>query len=131
MFNTHAMVLVEDRRPTGPTHVTVNEHRAPTDDSIRLAREYEEKAWQHVAQGAVQGLRGIEADALVVDQSPIERKVMLFFKLNGKPVRVTIPLDEWKDDPITALHKAVAHEVANLILMTAANDRAIRRTMTP
>lgn len=32
------------------TRVTVNEHRAPTDDSIRLFREMQDKAWDSVVQ---------------------------------------------------------------------------------
>ena len=38
---------------SSPREVTVNEHRAPTDDSIRLAEEYREKARQEFVKAYV------------------------------------------------------------------------------
>jgi hypothetical protein len=40
---------------------TVKEYRAPTDDSIRLAKEYEEKAWNAVAKRVLQDVPGFNA----------------------------------------------------------------------
>src|SRR5262249_26084131 len=70
---------------------TVHEHRAPTDESIRLAREYEEKAWQAVSNRVLEAVPEIDAQVVVVEKMLDTLESLLLFKVNGKPVRVRFP----------------------------------------
>lgn len=67
---------------------TIHEHRAPTDDSIRLAREYEEKAWEAIERRVLHDIPSIEATAVIAEESFADRATHVFFKVNGRPVRV-------------------------------------------
>ena len=50
MFNTYI-----DRSYRGPSKMDVTEHRAPTDESIKLFKEFEEKAMKNIiASGRVE-----------------------------------------------------------------------------
>ena len=69
---------------------TVHEHRAPTDESIRLAREYEEKAWNIVRDRVTEPLLNISANYVVCETAEYDRKTHIFFKVNNKPVRISV-----------------------------------------
>lgn len=43
MFNTHQYITNKTHLVQGPERIDIHEHKAPTDDSIRLAKEIEEK----------------------------------------------------------------------------------------
>jgi len=72
---------------TGPSHVDVHEHRAPTDDSVKLLREMEEKARNQIV-GAFVTNKDNDFDGAVVYMRPsvmsADYNVYTRFKLNGQ-----------------------------------------------
>jgi hypothetical protein len=66
----------------------VHEHRAPTDDSIRLAKEYEEKIWKDITDRVTVDIPSIDASYVQTEESHYDRARHIFFKVNGRPVRL-------------------------------------------
>lgn len=108
----------------GPSRVDVHEHRAPTDDSVRLLREMEAKARDSVLATLVSRDNTFEGTVFVTpDPASCEMVVRCLFTLNGArhetaPVRVRDrlgPLDagEW----VRKLRDAIAAEVANKLVV--------------
>ena len=95
--------------------VTINEHRAPTDDSIRLAKEYEEKAWNRVANRVIEELPTIEAKVAVCEEDYGMRGKHLLFSVNGRPVKLF--LEESRASNKDALVREVAETISKEILI--------------
>jgi len=94
--------------------VTITEKRAPTDESIRLAKEYEEKAWAIVANRVLRDVPDIEAKMVVIEECFDTRERLVLFKVNGKPVtmrRDAAKLVQTKDD-FQELINGIAQELA-------------------
>lgn len=70
---------------------TVHEHRAPTDDSIRLAKEYEEKAWKSVTDRILVDVPEIEAKVVICEKDYASREKRILFTVNGRKVDVRLP----------------------------------------
>ena len=85
MFNTYVR---------GPSHTTatVHEHRAPTDDSLRLLREMEEKIEKKYLNSLNLKDNIIEVE-LCRSTDMYGTFIHLFFKINGKPVRASANLE--------------------------------------
>jgi len=62
---------------------TVTEHRAPTDESIRLLREMEEKARSQVIESFAVGGNALEARAVMMETVTGDTEIHVMFKLNG------------------------------------------------
>ncbi|MFZ2287596.1 MAG: hypothetical protein WAV93_11475 [Bacteroidales bacterium] len=105
----------------GPTNssVTVHEHRAPTDESIRLLRELEQKANENVLKSTRVDNNSFTAvlhqmrDAL----SDLD-KYAIIFSINGKKIQVSHDAKAWdkKEETVVAIRDIVAKEIANQIL---------------
>lgn len=54
----------------GNTNVNVTEHRAPTDESIRLAEEYREKALQSIIHNEYVRNNNLEFRVMIADRMP-------------------------------------------------------------
>ena len=72
---------------SGPKEITVNENRAPTDDSIRLCEEYREKVRQelvnaYVFDGALQ-MNGVVAQ-FVNSYTSLSSDIYISFDFNGQ-----------------------------------------------
>lgn len=106
---------------SAPTHKTVNinEHRAPTDDSVRLLREMEQKANENI-------LKSTKVDnnlfTAVLHQmrdhlSDLD-KYAVIFSINGKKIQVFHDAKTWdkKEETLIAIRDTVAKEIANQIL---------------
>lgn len=69
---------------SGPSHVTVTEKRAPTDESIRLAKEFEAEALRGIVKA--HRLTTTEFDILVFEMqrrmATMKREIKLAFVLN-------------------------------------------------
>lgn len=78
------------RTSSGPSHVTVTEKRAPTDDSIRLAAEYEEKAWQKVTGHLIEQLPTIDAKVIAVEGDFANPGTHYLFSINNQKVRLFV-----------------------------------------
>jgi len=71
-------------------NVTITEKRAPTDESIKLVREYEDKAMLRASAALIEAMPSIEAAYAVIERDPMDNMEHIFFKLNGKIVRMKI-----------------------------------------
>lgn len=88
---------------------TVIEKRAPTDDSIRLAREYEEKAWAAVSNRIVRDIKPIDAQVVYCEKQFDDRSKRLLFTVNGRKVDVRL------NDGYDGNHHIVYREMAEAI----------------
>lgn len=106
------------------TH-TIIEKRAPTDESVRLLREMEEKARQQVLSAI--RLENCPIDGVVLvhhDQYHSgNREFLLCCRINGKPLEVRYLHDTLRastqEDMVDGLLKATADAVARQILSAA------------
>lgn len=93
MFDTHI-------HPTRVESVTrnVHEHRAPTDESIKIYREMVEKAKAEVLELTLNGVEGNILNHVKLsvqgDIATNLRKYRFAFKLNGKPISIDFQDDE-------------------------------------
>src|SRR5262245_31589835 len=77
--------------------ITVNEHRAPTDDSVRLLREMEDRAWDKVNHAMLLQVEPLKLEALVVERHyhPTQFKNVLEvkFMLNSHALTAQVEID--------------------------------------
>lgn len=107
----------------GPSRVDVHEHRAPTDESVRLLREMEAKMRDSVLATLTSRDNTFEGIVFVTpDPMTCDRVVRCLFTLNGTrhetaPVRVpyayVLDAGEW----VRKLRDAIAAEVANKLVV--------------
>lgn len=116
MFDTHI-------HKRGPQYVSVNtqEHRAPTDESVRLLAEMQKAALESIiARGHLQS-NELNVDWVVhQDNWSRECTAICRFDLNGKEVRLKVPIKEsdLRIDPTRVAHAvrdAVLKELATVI----------------
>jgi len=69
-------------------NVTITEKRAPTDESIRLAKDYEERIWKDVTRATVEDIKGIDAQFVAAELLYHDMSKHIMFKINGRPCRV-------------------------------------------
>lgn len=118
MFDTYVT-----RNGPSRIEVTTHEHRAPTDESVRLLREMESSALEQVLLRLVSGsdneLRGTAV--VYSDPSTRDEELVLSFALNGKEYRITdrlpplwrqrTPKHEWAKLLLKAASEAIAEEL--------------------
>lgn len=100
----------------GDTHTYVTEKRAPTDESIRLLREMENKAKEEVIKSI--SLPSNEFSGvvhLIRDHLSCQTNVVVLFKLNGKDHKVPISLDDFKDDSLEKRMEKVLNDVSDYL----------------
>lgn len=100
----------------GDTHTYVTEKRAPTDESIRLLREMENKAKEEVIKSI--SLPSNEFSGVVHlmrDHLSCQTNVVVLFKLNGKDHKVPISLDDFKDDSLEKRMEKVLNDVSDYL----------------
>lgn len=108
--------------PTLTEYVTreVHEHRAPTDDSVKLLREMEAKAQEQVVQAVHVGNANFEcvvhAQQNFMDGTATLRAI---FSLNGKKMIAEFTEQEWRCDKIKmveGLRLALADKISMEVL---------------
>lgn len=92
----------------------VHEHRAPTDDSIRIAKEYEEKIWKEVTHRVLQDIPSIEANYIVTEESCYDRSRHIFFKVNGREIRHKI--EYLGDIDQLTIYRHIADEITKQLM---------------
>lgn len=107
-------------------NVTVKEVRAPTDESIRLLNEMQEKARQNILDAFTIKNNGIEGK-VVVDHNPMTRQIRAaaLVKINGKKLQPTVHIDwsvtvdhrERLPELFRLLTEALAKEIAQTVLL--------------
>ena len=100
---------------------TVIEKRAPTDESIRLAKEYEEKAWEAVSDRVILDIKQIDAHIVYCEKSYEDRSKRLLFKVNGR--KVDVRLDDEFDRDRHSVVKEVAEAITGAIMTQLLNTR--------
>ena len=122
MFNK---TFIYEKRSTEvlPYEKTVNINRAPTDESIRLLKEFEEKAVEniidkiHVNDNNINGLVLIKQ----IQLNPFNHKFYWKFTLNGKEYRgdVELQLSSWE---MRNLVNLLAQEISKVITAELINS---------
>lgn len=85
MFNKYVSV----QAPAYPQYVTVNEHRAPTDESVKILRDAEDRAQKAIVQST--RVENCPIDVVMhqmVDHLNESHKFVCVFKLNNTKHRV-------------------------------------------
>lgn len=116
--------VIDVHMPTRTEYVTrdVHEHRAPTDDSVRLLREMEDKARQQVEQSINVGGNDFECVVNIQAESmSMDTVAVALFRLNGKQMRSEARVEGWqqKDDVLPLAERlcdAVAKTIATEIV---------------
>ena len=99
-------------------HVTVHEHRAPTDESVKLLREMEQAARDKVVQAI--RLENSPIDCVVhaqMDALNVRRDFCVFVRINGQKLEVRKSFDEEAtfekiaDGLLAAVSERIAAEV--------------------
>ncbi len=122
MFDTY-------RIQSGPSrvsvHKTVEEKRAPTDESVRLLREMERSARDEV----IKSIKVANTEIEVVlhkkrDHLSAVINYLCVFKLNGQKRTAEFHANEWDDTEKRAIgiRDAIAKEVANAIMLEVAKS---------
>lgn len=107
---------------SGPSHVTVTEKRAPTDESVRLLKELEKAAQDKIVQSI--RLENSPIDCVVhTQQNPMnaQRDFCVLVRINGKKLEIRRSFNEWAtlDDVAKGLRTAVSERIAAEILAPA------------
>lgn len=104
----------------GPSHISVSEQRAPTDESVRLLREMEKAARSQLVESlqlkdnVIQGVAHRYTSTL-----DFREVVLIAFSLNGHKLscEIDITYGERAIDNIDKIYKAIAEEIARFLLM--------------
>lgn len=121
MFNT-THIHTSPRSIHISQHSEVTEHRAPTDESVRLLREMEDAARKKVIDAIPLGNTDLDMKLLVEeDHSAMDVKFTLLMKINGQRRQCPLALPEasrWmsKDERIAEIKKAAADALAVVFL---------------
>lgn len=111
--------------PTQYVTREIHEHRAPTDESVKLLREMEDKAREKIEQSIRVGNNGFECTVTVEWEAISDEKIVTaLFALNGKRMRAEARLLRYKvtDEPMQlaeAIRDAVAQVIAAEVLKPA------------
>lgn len=99
----------------GPSHVTVHEHRAPTDASVKLLAEMEEKAKEKVFGQIKLESNTFHCEVLRM-RSPYSYcdTLGIVMQLNGKRIamEITPDPDASNEDMLREIYKAVGERIA-------------------
>lgn len=105
---------------------TVHEHRAPTDDSIRLYKEMKEKAIDSVMyKGTMKNICGLGDVEAVIARNLLEYKVCLYYnftfhdkKINGcidLPYNIGQDESSYVKETATLLQQVVINDISEII----------------
>ena len=101
----------------------VKEYRAPTDESVRLLNEMQEKALGNIVATAVISNK-LDGMSLVVKRNDIYQEAYFWFKLNGEYFDHTIRIsDVWTQEKLLEqLIKTMAEVITEKLIMFARRD---------
>jgi hypothetical protein len=101
-----------------PYEKTIIEKKAPTDDSIKLLNEFQEKATHNIIDSICIKNNIIEGIAIEVNESVWDFSTSIFFKfiLNGKNIQFKIDRKHEDKTPLSDfLMRAMSEEISFLI----------------
>lgn len=102
---------------------TVIQKRAPTDESVRLAKEYEEKAWKSVSDRVILDIKQIDAQVVYCEKSFEDRSKRLLFKVNGR--KVDVRLDDGFDRDKHTIFREVADAITQAVITQLLETRQL------
>ena len=108
---------------SGYTPVTVTEKRAPTDESVRLLKEMEEKAREKIIDSFAVKDTNFECKVFQEkDMLTLDTKFVVIYSMNGKKRTVDVRIEESAlENTYKKLLNAVAYDIAGAILVDAFN----------
>ena len=118
MFDTYVSRNVTERVTES---VTVHEHRAPTDESVKLLNELTEKALKNITHRFSTSNNTLQTSwAVYVDQPQHKRVALCKFVLNGKEHTLQVDIPEWevqsKEELLGRLYSEVTERLAKEML---------------
>ena len=117
MSNKTYLLLQPDVRHTHNT--TINEHRAPTDESVKVLKEYHEKALQWASDAVFEKLEPISAEVAAFQMDMVDDKIHICMNVNGK--KVMVKLDKPYDK--ISFPRLVCETLAEHLAIQLFNDR--------
>ena len=129
MFNK---TFIYEKRSTKvvPYEKTVNINRAPTDQSVKLLKEFEEKAVENIIDKIHVNDNNINGLVLVkqIQLNPFNHKFYWKFTLNGKEYRgdVELQLSSWE---MRNLVNLLAQEISKIITAELINSFNFNRNV--
>lgn len=121
-----AVVLVPVDRPRTQyvdRHVTIEEKRAPTDESVKLLREMEAKAEAEIVKAVQVSSQHFECVVhCALDEMSDQMRWRAIFKLNGKQMTAVVSVDRPERDlavPFAKLRDEMAKVIAGEVLNDA------------
>jgi len=120
------IVLAPARSCTEYVTREVHEHRAPTDASVKLLTEMEEKARDRVIEAVHVGDATFEC-VIHTMKHPMDdtTEMVAVFSLGGKKMTVSHREQSWRTDKhamVQALRDKMAAEIATAVLLPALKD---------
>lgn len=102
---------------------THKEYRAPTDESVKLLKEFQEKAQKEVIKSV--RLDNNDFKAVIQhyrDYSSCDTKLRAVFELNGRREVLDMVIRAEMQDPVVEILKAMSDRIAEKMLMGCAKD---------
>ena len=129
MFYPRNIQISSNSRTTvthGSKTVTVNENKAPTDDSIRLLNEMQEKVLNNIIGRLTVNDNSLKASAIhFKDCSQMQNTIKVKYTYNGHERLVTYSYDNYEKDIqkiSEGLHKALSNDIGQVILNSSMMD---------
>ena len=122
--------------PAYPQTVNVTEKRAPTDESVKILRDMEERARQHVLQTFHVENSVVDGIVVVFQLSPSDfsRYAYIRFSINGKEHHLRERLDDRlefnEQQAVETFARAVRDSIFNLLLPKIAEEYEKSRRKT-
>jgi len=108
----------------GPSHVTVNEHRAPTDESIRIYQEMLEKAEKNIYKAFKVDNNQLKCTIVknMASATYFGPTFVAIMELNGKRAKIEQEILHTEQETFTALIEKMANIIACNMLEPAMNE---------
>lgn len=136
MFNKTFIAQPRTQYVPYEKEVTIHEHRAPTDESIKLFDELKEKAIRSVTHSVKLNNNKIDAvSAFVVSNVglTITDELVIRFILNGENMEFAIKIDrhsfyssdkyDFQQKILNEMYKQLSNQIAAYVLNTIASDK--------
>jgi len=135
LFSTHTSSHTHSHSETLVPYVkTVHEHKAPTDESVKLLNELQEKAVENILHAFKLKDNLIEADGFFIQTSPVDFNIIFHckFKLNSNEYYVKEKIDcfefrkdirkyfdnmEYRSAAINLIYKKVSEVIAKELII--------------
>jgi predicted metallo-beta-lactamase superfamily hydrolase len=111
-------------RSSGPSHVTVNENRAPTDDSIRIYQEMLEKAEKNITKLFKVDNNNLKCTIAMnmYDSETYTQNLIAVMELNGVRKTAKQEILSTEQETLNALMEEMAKVIAYEMLVPALDE---------